>query len=372
MIPVDPVEQLESFLAQDPSNIALVSECVHAAVRTGQNERARAILERSRAAVQSDAPLRHLEATILLAEQRYPEARTLLTSLVRDGADAPGVLFNLGYAALRAGDPAAGAAVLQGLLAQPDAAPETLTWLLRCQLHDGHPDHALEAWNAAPLPQRTPEATGVASLACFDADLADEARALADNALAAGAKGLEPVVVRASLALMDGDFPGADSLLDRGRQIAPEDARLRFTCGLAHLLRGHPAEANAEFRFAVARQPHHAGAWIAFAWSSIFTGDLPQARASLDQAMALDRNFAETHGALAVVDALEGHREAAQAGIERASRLDRNSMSWAYAQAVLQGAHHDASNLRSRVDELMAHRSDKARFALLARLRRPN
>jgi len=372
MTPADPVDQLESFLAQDPSNIALVSESVHAAVRSGQNERARAILERSRAAVAGDAPLRHLEATILLAENRFTEARELLTGLVRDGADAPGVLFNLGYAALRAGDPAAGASVLQGLLEHPDAAPETLTWLLRCQLHAGHPEHALESWRVAPLPLRTPEATGVASLASFDADLADEARRLADDALAAGARSLEPIVVRASLALMDGDFSNADALLERGRRVMPEDPRLHFTCGLAFLLRGLPAEANGEFRFAVARQPAHAGGWIAFAWSSIFTGNLAEARDSLEHAMALDRNFAETHGALAVVDALQGHREAAQSGIDRASRLDRNSMAWRYAEAVLQGAHHDAATLRSRVDELMARRPDKARFALLARMRRPN
>ena len=210
----------------------------------------------------------------------------------------------------------------------------------------------------------------MASLACFDADLPDQARQLADGALVAGARSLEPVVVRASLALTDGEFANADQLLERGRRIAPEDPRLRFTCGLAQLLRGRPAEANEEFRFAVTHQPRHAGGWIAFAWSAIFTGNLAEARSSLGHAMELDRNFAETHGALAVVDALEGHREAALAGIARASRLDRNSMAWHYAEAVLAGAHHDAATMRARVDDLMATRPDKARFALLGRLRR--
>lgn len=372
MTTTDQVDRLEAFLAQDPSNLNLVAESVNAAVGAGQSERARAILERSRAAMSLDAPLRHLEATILLSEHRFTEARELLTGLLRDGADAPGVVFNLGYAALRAGDPAAGATVLQGLLARPDAAPETLTWLLRCQLHAGHPERALEAWSTAPLTLRTPEAAGVASLACFDADLPGQARELADGALVAGATSLEPVVVRAALALSDGEFANADQLLARGRQIAPDDPRLRFTCGLAQMLRGRSAEANEEFRFAVTRQPRHAGGWIAFAWSSIFTGDLAEARSSLDRAMELDRNFAETHGALAVVDALEGHREAALAGIERASRLDRNSMAWHYAEAVLAGAHRDAATMRARVDDLMATRPDKARFALLGRMRRPD
>lgn len=370
MTSVDQVDRLESFLAQDPDNLALLADTVNAAVNAGQKDRARAILERARSALHVDAPLRHLEATILLAEHQFGEARELLTSLVRDGADAPGVVFNLGYAALRAGDPAGGAAVLQGLVTRPDAAPETLTWLLRCHLHAGHPEHALEAWNAAPLPLRTPEATGVASLACFDADLPDQARQLADGALVAGAGSLEPVVVRASLALTDGEFANADQLLARGRTIAPEDPRLRFTCGLAHLLRGQPAEAHAEFSFAAARQPRHAGGWIAFAWSSIFVGNLAEARSSLMHAMELDRNFSETHGALAVVDALEGHRDAARAGIERASRLDRSSMAWRYAEAVLAGAHLDAGSMRARVDEVMAGRPDKARFALLGRMRR--
>ena len=371
MTSVDQVDQLESFLAQDPSNLSLVAEAVHAAVNAGQSERARAILDRSRAATVVDAPLRHLEATILLAEHRFPEACELLQGLLRDGADAPGVVFNLGYASMRAGDPVAGAQQLQALLGRVDAPAQTLAWLLRCHLHAGHPEHALEAWNAAALEQRTPEAAGVASLACFDAGLADQARQLADGALAGGDISLEPIVVRASLALTDGEFANAEQLLARGRQVAPDDPRLRFTFGLSHLLRGQSAAANEEFRFAVTRQPRHAGGWIAFAWSSIFVGNLVEARSSLDTAMALDRNFAEAHGALAVVDALEGHREAALEGIQRASRLDHGSMAWRYAQAVLDGVHHDAATLRGSVESLMSSRPETAQFALLGRLRGP-
>jgi Tfp pilus assembly protein PilF len=363
------VDRLESFLSQDPSNLTLISEVVHAAVRAGQTARAHAILERSRQATVVDAPLRHLGATILLAEHRYTEAKDTLHGLVRDGVDASGVIFNLGYASIQAGDPSLGVEYLHPLMSRPDAPDDTLVWLLRGRLQAAQPDQAWNDWRDAPVALRSMDAAAVASLAAFDTNRIDEARALSQAALDAGVQSLEALVVRASLALGDGDFSTAEELLRRGRELAPRDARLRFSCGLSMLLQGNHAAARDEFRFAVTHQPQHAGGWIALAWASIFVGDLSSARSSIGSAMDLDRNFAETHGLLAVVDALEGHREAARAGIQRAMRLDRSNMASHYAEAVLQGVQGDASVMRARVATLLGGSTSKPGLALLARLR---
>ena len=63
------------------------------------------------------------------------------------------------------------------------------------------------------------------------------------------------------------------------------------------------------------------------AWCNLMKKDLAAAQQNFEAAMALDRNFGETHGGLAVVLALQGRREEAKLSIERALRLDPQSLS---------------------------------------------
>jgi hypothetical protein len=51
----------------------------------------------------------------------------------------------------------------------------------------------------------------------------------------------------------------------------------------------------------------------------------------------MDRNFAESHGALATIAALRGERQRAQELINVALKLDPQSMAARYAAAVLSG-----------------------------------
>jgi Tfp pilus assembly protein PilF len=64
-------------------------------------------------------------------------------------------------------------------------------------------------------------------------------------------------------------------------------------------------------------------------------GDVAGAATAFEQALALDRNFGETHGGLAVIAALQGRHEEARESIKRALRLDRQAMSAQYAEMLL-------------------------------------
>jgi hypothetical protein len=66
----------------------------------------------------------------------------------------------------------------------------------------------------------------------------------------------------------------------------------------------------------------------------------------------MDRNFAESHGALAVVDALQARPADARRGIARALRLDRGCVSAVLAQKLLGRASGQAG--QSLHDELVA------------------
>ena len=55
----------------------------------------------------------------------------------------------------------------------------------------------------------------------------------------------------------------------------------------------------------------HAGSWHGLAWTMLLLEDLVEAERLLDHALEVDRNFAETHGALGVVYARTCRRTSA-------------------------------------------------------------
>ena len=365
---LDRLDQLESFLRQDPRNPALFSDVIHAAVQAGLPGRARAALDRADPWFAGSSTLRHLEAVVLLSEQRYAEARTALQDVLASGAEQTGVLFNLGYACLRSGDAAAAVGVLGPLLAREDAPDATLAYLMRSQHHAGDAAAAIASWESAPARFKTPEAMAVASLAHLDLEHIDAARTLSDAALAAGSRSTEALVARATVAVADGDEARAEALLARASEQLPNDGRVFSAVGVARMANGDLAQAEQALLRSVALMPQHVGTWHALAWCQIALGKLDAAGHSFGQALTLDRNFGETHGGLAVVDAAHGRVAAAREGIERAKRLDPRGMAFRYAEALLAGTASDQAAMRDLATRLLRQRDAASGIRLLDRL----
>ena len=355
MTPAERLAQFESFLRLDPGNERLRLDAVHAAAQAGETTRAREWLGPQTA---DETPARrHLRATLLLAERDYAAAAQAFEALRDEGIDDGGVLFNLGYAHLYAGDARAAARALAPLPGREDAPAGALAWLLRALHRDAQLDAAMQAWSAAPVAQRTLEATGVASLVFFDAGQADEASRLADEALALESQAVEPLVVAGTLAVANGDAARSAQLLGRAAERAPGDGRVLSSIGIARMAAGDLAAAEEAFRQSVAALPQHVGIWLALAWCRVLAGRLQQARESVETALALDRTFGEAHGVLAIVDAQEGRREPALDGIERARRLGPRGMAWRYAEAVLEGRSGDVDVVREIARSALAGRA---------------
>ena len=87
------------------------------------------------------------------------------------------------------------------------------------------------------------------------------------------------------------------------------------------------------------------------------------------RALELDRNFAESHGGLAVVAALSGDAQAARAHAQRALGLDAECVSARYAASLLAGEIRDEATFREVARRLLSGRGDL--LAVLARRGRP-
>jgi tetratricopeptide (TPR) repeat protein len=128
---------------------------------------------------------------------------------------------------------------------------------------------------------------------------------------------------------------------------------MRTPVAMADLLAGDLPTALAHFDNALATMPGHIGTWHGKAWAQLLSSDLPGAQRSFTSALDLDRNFAESHGGLAVALALLGRTEEALQHIERALRLDAFNLSGRYAQAILGGEIRDLESFQALAKRLL-------------------
>ena len=119
--------------------------------------------------------------------------------------------------------------------------------------------------------------------------------------------------------------------------------------------------------------PGHAGSWHGLAWTQLLLGDLVEAERLLDHALEVDRGFAETHGALAVVYARTGRRTMAQEALRRSRGLDPDGFAAQYAQALLDNPALAGENVMALAGRLLDGRplpNGQRASSLLASFRR--
>lgn len=339
--------QLEAYLRSDPDNASLLGEAFDAALQAGQLDAADFHLAHARAlghdrwrwglnAIHLQLARHHWSPAILLIEE-------LLAAPMRPEALTGPLRHDLAYALLRDENFDQASGVVDELLREagedaPALPPATQSLCLRVW----HRQYAFEralAWAQARdvAGALAPEAAGVASLLALDAsDFANAARwsaaALRSNAMTA-----EALVAGSASAIASRDVASAETLARGAIAMNAEDGRSWSMLGLVQMMNRDLATARASLERAVKTMPGHVGTWLSLGWACLLMGDPTAALDAFQAGLALDRNFAESHGGVAAAQAALGLREEAQAGIDRAQRLDRASLSANYAVLLLNG-----------------------------------
>lgn len=369
--PMNLLDRLEAFLQQDPCNQALLAQAFEEALRQARHERAQHHLAAGLASGQETLAWRLREAHWHLAGRDWAAAREILERLRHDPL-APVELQRAAaqdeaYAALQQGRVEEGIELLEPLMAPLadtstgagpatiDTAPQAQVVWLRLLHRAGQLDRLL-AWatDRAAAGRLAADARGVASLGALDAGDLSLAETWSDASLKSHPMQLEALVARATVALGAGEQGQAEALLARATRAGVDDGRVLSTVGLAHLHGGALSEARESLERSVQLMPQHIGTWHVLAWTAFLQQDMARARAVFTLARDMDRNFAESHGGLAVVDAAEGKLDAARDGIQRAFGLDRHCMSARYAQAMLDGEAGDVAALQQLAQRLIA------------------
>ncbi|MEO0575469.1 MAG: tetratricopeptide repeat protein [Pseudomonadota bacterium] len=176
---------------------------------------------------------------------------------------------------------------------------------------------------------------GLLSLVQVDSGDYAAGQSTADQVLARDSAQFEAGLAKATACIVSSDVDAATSLVDALLERHPTNGRVQSLAGQLALYAGDHNTALVAFTTAVQDMPQHIGSWHLQGWTQILAEDLAAARASFEQALLIDRNFAESHGGLAVVDALTSRADQAQKSIRRARGLDPNNLSARYAESIL-------------------------------------
>lgn len=353
------LERSEGYLAADPDNIELLARVIDLSLAAGQSERAGRHALAAVARYPADDFLRARLGTAHIAQRQWPEAAAVFAALLERHADV-NLAYNLAYAQLWLGRHADAYATMAPHLETAALTAPMVTLLVRVLHHLGEGERAI-ALAEAHMAACGDDAAflAAASLVHLDAGQLERAEQLSAAALAGDdgrRRPLEALVTAGSLALARTDGALASAHFEQALALNPDEGRSWSGLGTASLLKRDLAAAQHQLEQAVKHMPSHIGSWHLLGWSLLLDGKRDAAASAFETALGLDRNFGESHGALAVVQAMRGARAEAEAGIARALGLDAEGLSARYAQMILSGQTEDPARFRALAMRLLSTR----------------
>ena len=340
------LQRLLGFLEADPENLPLLADAANAALDESQPETAADLMERYRTLAELPPDLLNTAGLAAMRSGRYEQARAAFTSLHEAGHDHPAIRFNLAWLGAIEGNFASAVELVDDDVVQ--AVPRAASLKVQALHHLGELETALDLGQA--MLQRLPEddaLLGALSAAAIDAEQYDLAASLAGRAKG----GADALTTRGLVALNEDDASRALALFDEALAQRRDAPRALIGKGLGLLVAGDLDGAAPSIEKGAEIFGDHLGSWIAAGWVQFLRRDLAAARRNFEIALRHDDNFAETHGALAVVDLAEGHLDSAERRTEIALRLDKDCFGAALARMLLlqmQGNPALADRIRER------------------------
>lgn len=318
--------------------------------------------------------------------------------------DDPGLITVKGNILIATGKAADAAQLFMDLIRRHGNDPVLLTNLAWARLHEGRATESLKIFDSVPVEQRgasevfdlgyaqaayrvqryelasaaldrylarqphDPSASDLKALLLLDTGQNQAACTLATALLDAGSTSWVPHFVLGVSALEAQDGPAAERYLARSVELDPSVGRAWSARGFAALLGNDQAAAKGFFEEAVKHLTDHPGTWQGLAWSCILQKDLTAARMAAEHALKSDRNLADNHGTLAVIEVLRGRKTEAELLCRKALKLDPTAPSALYARSLLQEKAGDLKGAAQVVDTILGRLEGGPGVALLQRL----
>lgn len=339
------LHRLLGFLGSDPDNLGLIADAASAALDEGDLAETTRLLDRYAAISLLTPALLNLKGVAAISGRRFEEAASVFESLRTHGADDPAIRFNLAWSRFMTRDFEAALPLLDDAVIA--TTPRAAALKVQMLHHLGLLEEALACgMGLAELYPDDQALMGALAVVAIDAEELELAAAYAGRA----GESHEGLSTLGMLQLNDDQIDASLALFDRALTAYGASGRALLGRGLALLIKGEPAEAVKCLDRSAAIFGAHVGTWLTSGWAHFLEGDYTGARASFEKALALDDTFAESQGALAVVDVVENQMGSARRRADIALRLDRECLAGALAKSMIlasEGRHDRAEQIRN-------------------------
>lgn len=329
------LDRLLKYLELDERNRPLRQDALQEACRAGAWLIARKLVEDGLLLHPDEAGLLELCGVSCLRARRYDDAEHMIALIFERGAGDSNLRYSLALAMSMQGRHGDALEQLSGdaVIHDVEIAPLLKA---RCLHHlDRLDDAIVECSTYLSRVPRDANGHGVMALLLYDKGGQPAASRHCRTALELDPSQCEGLLVQALIQQDAREMDGALATFDRLVSAHPTCGRGWLGKALINMGQQRMAAANEDIELAIHYMPMHIGSWHVLAWILILQGDAEGAERAFRSALELDRTFAETHGGLAAVAALQGREDEARAGIRRARGLSPDVMSAVYAEFVL-------------------------------------
>jgi len=350
------LERLLGYLKQDPENLNLLVDAAELAWQLGRGSVALEWLDQALLARPGEPRLLSCKGNALLALGQLDQAAEIFESLIEQQGRHPVLIFNLAQARQYQGRSNEALNLLDSVPEEARASvPEFDLSYGRAAYQLQRYEVALQAVeNFLATHPGYPEALGIRAMVLFDMGREDEAVALSRTLLLQPGAQWAPHLVMGSAALSSQDAAAAETHFGKVVEAIPNAGRAWSGLGFAAMMRRDLPAARERFQQAVTQMRDHPGTWHGLAWTCILMGDLAKAREAIDHSMQADRNFADNHGTLAVLEVLQGRRTEAELSIRKALRLNPAAPSALYARSLLLDTGGDRAAADATVERILS------------------
>jgi tetratricopeptide (TPR) repeat protein len=330
------LKQLLKYLEFTPNNANLLSDVVTTAIEAKDTDAAKAALGNALAQQPVSAELLAHAGLMYLQLNEHTAAYEALRQAVENGVEDISVTYNLAYSQYQLRDFAGAMKTLAPVLTSDELPKEVAMLSARCKHNTDSLESGIEQLESF-LAQRGHDADveGLLALLLCDNDQPDAALTHANRTLKTSPLNFDALIARAGANMTSRSYHSALSDFTKASSINPSSGRA--WSGLAQV-----AFYNFEFdsaldhlQKAVRHMPDHIGTWHLLGWTWLMKEDYSSALEAFEESYKLDRNFGETHGALASVYALAGQADKAEKHIKLAKKLAPEGFSYLYASMVM-------------------------------------
>jgi tetratricopeptide (TPR) repeat protein len=329
------LSRLIKYLAREPSNLLLRRDALREACRLNAWDTLKRLVDEGLAGTPGDAALLAWQGFSNLQLKQFGQAEAALTKAMAQGLEPAEIRYNLAVAQFLQRNFEAALRQLSAPLL-PFELPAALLLRARCQHALARPNDAIDSIQSYLKSQpEDPEANGLFALLLYESNHHHRAADRMQIALKIDPTQREALVTQATMQLDARDFENAKGTFGEVVRAHPTCGRGWLGLALVNLANLDLREAANSVQMASRYMPEHIGTWHVNAWIHLLLGDVATAERAFHSALAIDRNFADSHGGLAVIEVICDRVDQARMSIKRALKLDPNSLAARYAEHLL-------------------------------------